>query len=428
MEQYNKLDIAAKLFPSVTNKNNSAVFRVAVILKEEVDPYYLQLAVNMIYERYSLFFLRMRRGVFWNYFDKNYLHFTVQEDANSPCNNIISYENKGYIIKVLYYKNRISVEAFHSVTDGSGIIEFIKSLVYYYICAKGEQIEHENKVLRYNEIQKNDTDSFMEHFGDIKYEKQKNSIKSENAFRIRGKKFKTRGNCVVTGVVSVSQLKSISKKYDCTITALIIAGMIIAIYEQKQKKSKDKKPIVVAVPVNLRSIFHSRTLKNFFGVVNVGYKMTEQTSIRQVITSVTEQLKLTSDQAHLEGATIKNVQLSKNLLSTYTPLILKNVIMPIGFNFMGELKKTISISNIGRVDMPKDMKPYIEHMEVLVYPTVQSPINCGICSFEDKLAISFTRAITDVSIIKAFFTTLGAQMGVEVAVYSNDWGVEYEKM
>ncbi len=427
MEKHNKLDVAAKLFPSVTSKKNSYVFRISIVLKESIDPRCLQIAVNMAYERFALFFLRLRRGVFWNYFDKNDMHFTALKETNSPCENILPNENKGYIIKVLYHHNRISVEAFHSIADGNGIIEFLKSLTYYYICIKNRTIDAQGEILLYDGINEQADDSYIAHFRKIDGKIVKKS-KVKSAFLIKGKRYKKKGNCVINGVASVDALKKYCKSYDCTITTLLVAIMISAIYQSKQKATKSKKPIVVSIPVNLRSLFPSTTLRNFAGVVNVDYKMSDDTNFVTLITSVKLQLKALLTQANLSGDSAKNVQLSENMFVTNTPLVFKNMIFPISHTFIGERNRTITMSNIGKIDLPEEIKPHVEHLEFVLYPTEKRPLNCAICSYEDKLVISFTKSITDTHVVREFFKTLIDVTNTEVCVYSNGWGEEYEKM
>ncbi|MFI3324963.1 MAG: alcohol acetyltransferase [Clostridia bacterium] len=426
MKNYNKLDTAAKVFPAVANGNNSSVFRIAVILKEEVDPKSLQLALNLIYQRYNFFFLRLRRGVFWDYFDTNYYHCEVQEENDTPCSSIRSYENNGFAIKVLYYKNRISVEAFHSVTDGSGIIEFLKSLVYYYISIKYGAIDHQNKVLLFDETEKNDNDSFNEYFSKLSKRKLVKIKSAKSSYQVKGKIYPNGGHAVITGIVSVNDIKSYCKNQNCTITAFLIATLINAIYEEKVKKLKKPKYINIAVPVNLRKIFISKTLKNFFSVVKIGYEMCEDTKFDDLIKSVSLQLSQKIVESNLKSISSQNIKFSNNIFSKHTPLMLKNLIIPIGFNYLGELKKTMTLSNVGKVDFPDGIKPYVEHAEVLAYPTKKSPISCSVCSCEDKLSINFIRSIKDVSIIRNFFKTLANKLDTDVTIYSNMWGDTYE--
>lgn len=426
MKNFNKLDNAAKVFPSVESKDNTSVFRVAVVLKEEVDGHVLQLALNMIYKRYEIFFLRLRHGVFWDYFDTNYYHCRVEKESDTPCARIVTHENNGYGIKVMYYKNRISVEAFHSITDGSGIIAFLKSLVYYYITIKYGEINSQGKVLLFDEREKNDSDSFVEHFNNLPKAKKEKIKISKNPFQIRGKKYIKGGHSVVTGVVSVNEIKAYCKKENCTITAFLIANMIFAIYNEKQKRAKKPKAIAIAVPVNLRKIFESNTLKNFFAVVKISCTVHKETEFAELLKEVTKQLEQNTAQANLQKNSQQNLRFSNNIFSKHTPLVLKNIIIPIGFNYMGDLKKTITLSNVGVMDFPDDMKKYIETTEVLSYPTKKTPINCTISSFNGNLSINFIRSIKDSSIIKRFFKGIILHTGADVTLYSNMWGEEYE--
>ncbi len=427
MDEFGKLDVAARLFPAVSGRNNSSVFRVAVVLTEPIDAHLLQLAVNTIYERYSMFFGRMRRGLFWNYFDQNHMHFTVEPESSPPCSSIVPHINKGFFIKVLYFGNRISVEVYHSVTDGSGLSEFLKSLLYYYLTFKYGALDHEGKILLFDEVDDSvDEDSFNKNLSREKKTQPNFRGHQDDAFLLKGRRYLRRGQSVTTGIVSVDKLKFRAKEHGCSISAYLIAHLIMAIYEQKQKGTRNKRPVAVAVPVNLRKIFDSTTLKNFFGVVNVGYRMTEETKFYELLSSITTQLGLCANARHMETIFGRNVKISRNIFSVHTPLVLKKLLIPVGFNLIGEVKKTLTFSNLGRIDLPIDVKKYVVHAEVLLYPTKKSPMSCGLCSIDDRLSISFTKTISDTSVIRAFFMRLGQDIEDEITVYSNGWGEEFE--
>ncbi len=156
--------------------------------------------------------------------------------------------------------------------------------------------------------------------------------------------------------------------------------------------------------------------------------MTDDTDFKTLLTSVKIQLKTLISQSNLLGSSAKNVHFSENIFITHIPLIFKNLMLPIGYKFASERKKTITLSNVGKIDFPDEAKPYIEHIEVMLYPTAKSPINCAICSYEDKLVVSFTKSITDVSVVREFFKVLNNITKSEIYVYSNDWGDANEKM
>ena len=61
----------------------------------------------------------------------------------------IKFKNhRNYLFRVRYYENRISVEFFHALTDGTGAIKFLSTLVGEYIKLKYKiNITYNNYVL-----------------------------------------------------------------------------------------------------------------------------------------------------------------------------------------------------------------------------------------------------------------------------------------
>ncbi|MEG2348543.1 MAG: alcohol acetyltransferase [Clostridia bacterium] len=416
MNSWYKLDNAAKVFPAVTKVTNSSVYRVSAILTMDVDKEILQEALNQIYEKFPMFFVRMRKGFFWNYLDSNHERFLVKEETDYPCKYINKYQNKGYFLKVLYYKNRISIEIFHSITDGNGAVELLKSLLnqYFYLLGK---IKSKKDDIDYTDISE---DSFNKY-----YEKtNKKKIKLNNSYRIKGKFFEDFGTNVITGTINITNIKRIAKSNRTTITGYLISLLIYSIYKTKAKKTN--KPIVVTVPVNLRKKFPSNTLRNFFCTVNVGMKVNENTTLEEIIKKITKQLQEQTTIHNLEKIISNNVNLEKIMALRIVPLYIKNFFVSYGFNSRGETKKTITMSNIGRINLDEDIKKYIRHMDTILYPTIKSPISCGVCSVNDTLSISFSRSIIQKEIIKYFFKYLANRDNLDVAIYSNNWGEDYE--
>ena len=61
---------------------------------------------------------------------------------------------------------------------------------------------------------------------------------------------------IITGKISIKELKKLSKKYDCTITVLLTSIMFLALQEiQKNNNDSKKHPIKISIPVNLRRFF-----------------------------------------------------------------------------------------------------------------------------------------------------------------------------
>jgi hypothetical protein len=139
---------------------------------------------------------------------------------------------------------------------------------------------------------------------------------------------------------------------------------------------------------------------------------------------VTEQLVEKTDKARLQQGINRFVSLQSSLFIRATPVFLKYPIMRFGFNQIGERAKTMTLSNLGNLALPESMKPHVERMEIILYPTRKSPINCGVGTLNDQLTVTFARSIEESTIIRSFFRRLRQMTGLEVMVYSNRWGEE----
>ena len=69
--KWGKLDNTAHLFPVIAGEGMTNVYRVAVILKEEIQQELLQQALDMVLPKFSVFNCRLRQGMFWYYFEEN---------------------------------------------------------------------------------------------------------------------------------------------------------------------------------------------------------------------------------------------------------------------------------------------------------------------------------------------------------------------
>jgi NRPS condensation-like uncharacterized protein len=198
--------------------------------------------------------------------------------------------------------------------------------------------------------------------------------------------------------------------------------MMYAVYMTRQNYDRTMGPVVVAVPVNLRKAFPSTTLRNFFGVVNVGMAVTRETTFDEIVQTVSRQLKEKTARESLQKSMSKNVLLEKRMYAKLVPLWIKKRFVRVGFQLMGESKKTVTVSNLGNFLLPEEMNRLIHHMELVLYPTEKSPVNVGVCSANNQLSISFSRTVQESDLLLFFFRFLREESGIDIAVYSNEWG------
>ena len=132
--RWEKLDNTANLFPVIANETMTNVYRIAVILSENIEPECLQEALEQVLPWFNTMIVRMRTGMFWYYFETNVKGKpVVREEEDFPCRYIEQHRNKSYLFRVTYYKNRINLEVFHALADGMGAVNFLRELTYQYL-------------------------------------------------------------------------------------------------------------------------------------------------------------------------------------------------------------------------------------------------------------------------------------------------------
>ena len=101
--KWDKLDNTAHLFPVIANESMSSVYRISLTLSEEIDKDLLQEALDRVLPFFDIFNSRMRKGLFWYYFETNPKDAPVVMEENTyPCLYIPQYNNRNYLFRVTY--------------------------------------------------------------------------------------------------------------------------------------------------------------------------------------------------------------------------------------------------------------------------------------------------------------------------------------
>lgn len=213
MERWYKIDNTGKIFHAVTNASNSSVYRVSMIMKESVNAELLQDALDKVIKRFPMLAVKVRKGLFWDFMEENDEKLHIQEETTYPCYIINPRENHGYLMRVLYFQRRVSVEIFHSLTDGSGAVEFLKSLIFQYLLFQEKDVTTDGEVLFPDDVpSKYETeDSFEKYFHPSGQSQQRE--KESPAFQIKGSPFDPPGVNVIHGVIQASEVNKFAKKW-----------------------------------------------------------------------------------------------------------------------------------------------------------------------------------------------------------------------
>lgn len=416
MSRWFKLDNAAKVFPSVSNKRRSNVFRLSFDLKEDINPQLLQEAVDITIERFKPFKVKLKKGIFWYYLEENSDKVQVLEESPFISQKIRKKDNNGYMFRVYYFNNRITVELFHSLTDGTGGLEFLKAIVFNYLVLKGHKLDSENLILTdiettYEEIQ----DSYVKNFD----KRIKSAARDGKALKIKGTYYEDSWISLISGTLDLEKIKAVAKSFNATITEFLCTCLIYTAVQVPYIFEKKKHPFKLVVPVNLRKVFPSKTLRNFSLILTTGRVIDNQVDFNEILESVKEDFKRGLDKDYLQSQIVANVKIEQNLLMRIVPLMIKEIVLKIGFNAWGEGIHSMSISNLGVVTLPKSMHEHVDKVSFSIGASYSSPINIGVNSFGNKLVLCFTSSIIERDFQREFFRTI-ANFGIEVLIETNE--------
>ena len=415
-----KLDNAAKIYPAAKRRNWNNFFRISATLTEPVDVAVLRSALDVTARRFPSIAVRLRRGMFWYYLEQIPHSPAIQEEKSCPLAHAPFHEVRQCAFRVLVYHNRFAVEFFHALTDGTGGLTFFKTLLAEYLSQKyGLTIPAGDGVLgRLEEPDAEELeDSFLRYAGNIKA-----SRKEATAWHLTGTPEKDGFKDLVTLMIPAPALKECAKAHGVTVTELLCAAMMQAICQlqaEKVPQRSRRKPVKVLLPVNLRNLFPSKTLRNFASYITpeVDPRMGDYT-FDEICAAVHHRMGLENNPQTMRAKFAANVASEQSPLLRVMPLFIKNLAMKAVFDTVGECKSCLCLSNLGVVRLPEVMAPYVARMDFIIGVQAKAPHNCGVLTWNDTVYINCIRSIREPELELHFYRVLH-QLGLPVKVESN---------
>ena len=415
-----RLDNAAKIYPAAKRRNWNNFFRISATLTEPVDVAVLRSALDVTARRFPSIAVRLRRGMFWYYLEQIPHSPAIQEEKSCPLAHVPFHEVRQCAFRVLVYHNRFAVEFFHALTDGTGGLTFFKTLLAEYLSQKyGLTIPAGDGVLgRLEEPDAEELeDSFLRYAGNVKA-----SRKEATAWHLTGTPEKDGFKDLVTLMIPAPVLKECAKAHGVTVTELLCAAMMQAICQlqaEKMPQRSRRKPVKVLLPVNLRNLFPSKTLRNFASYITpeVDPQMGDYT-FDEICAAVHHRMGLENNPQTMRAKFAANVASEQSPLLRVMPLFIKNLAMKAVFDTVGECKSCLCLSNLGVVRLPEVMAPYVARMDFIIGVQAKAPHNCGVLTWNDTVYINCIRSIREPELELHFYRVLH-QLGLPVKVESN---------
>lgn len=413
MKKWNRLDNAAKIFPSTIELSETRVFRFYCELKEDIDPAALQKAVEQAVRQFPQFLKILRAGLFWYYLEYSNLKPVVTEESQTPCSHIYRYGHQGLLFQVTYYKKRINLEVFHALADGAGAIEFLKFILaaYMNILHPGTLPLDDPLLVNANAVEDMDVDAFDKYYtGGKNPRKMKKSI----VWRLHGKRRPDLDLNVTEGIVSVKKVLTLAHEHNATMTEFLVAVFIKSLLLNMKEKDL-KKTMVIDIPINLRNYFPSVTTRNFFVMLPIEYRPdSRDDSLSHICEEVSKEFAKIITIENLEGRINSYGSFERIMPMRLVPLFLKDPGLRL-VNFITKRFITGCVSNLGKVTLPKELSCYVNHWGVYS-STLNIQAEC--ISFQDQLTIGITDAFYDATVVYTFFNLLES-MGAGAQIHTN---------
>lgn len=417
-----RLDNAATLFTLVNSVRIPCMYRLSCTLKSRINVEILQQALENIIPRFPYYKVNMRMGIFWYYWESNPRIPKVVGDSKYP-NQVLPVTKKGtFPFRVRAYQNRVAVEFHHSLSDGTGALTFLRALIAEYLSIKGFKVADWQDIFRPNQIP--DQEEYEDAF-------KKNCIKNVpypqkqvHAFQLPNKLEDKGIFNITTGIMPIKEILKRSKELNVTLTEYLVAIYLDALQQvlwnyPEKKRKRYLKPIRLMVPVNLRRIFPSKTMRNFSLYVTPGIDpRLGKFTFEEILNQVYHYMRVEISDKYISQQIARNVKGEMHPLVRLTPLLIKKLFGKAVYNGMGEKLYSGVITNLGKITMPEELIGEIERFEFFPAPSPSNKTGCAVGSFGDYLYINFGSTIKDRSVEKYFFRNL-VKDGITVKIETN---------
>lgn len=318
MQKYRwmKVDTASIMFSSLSSKKWGRTFRMAVILKEDVNPDILKRAAADVMPRFPSMHSCIKKGFFWNYLEGTSLLPEIREEFTRPLLPIAIRNDGRPDFRIVYYKKRLALESAHYLGDGLGVNTYFTALLERYVELKN------NPEAPYcpSEFEK---EEITNAFNDYYVKGGSTDVEAENhAFQIEGK-IESGFLQMIFALMDVNELHEKAKEKELTITEYLAAALILGTIRNASKPIED--PVVIAIPVNLRRFFPSKTVRNFTIQSRIDFfpEMRRDWSFDEVCEKVKGQLKKRLTIEELQKILNSFGSLANNGVIKYVPNFIK---------------------------------------------------------------------------------------------------------
>lgn len=389
-----RLDDAAKIYPLSMKHGQMSVFRLAAVMKEPVKPELLQIALHFTIQRFPGFATTVRKGFFWHYLDQTKRRYCIQPETDIPVRPLKIAASGSQSFRVLYYENRISVEFFHILTDATGGMCFLKTLLAEYLRLLGVGCPCGDGIL---DVTKPPLAGENENAFPAADRRGKGSGLTDRAsLQLSGKLAPVRPCRILHFEMDAEKLREAAKSRNATVTAYLLGLLFLAGRRATEAMGGS---FNIQVPVNMRKFYPSPTLRNFSMYCGIRLNLEQVTTLDDILPEIQRQLtEKTSREAMTEM-----IHSSTRLVNSvrFVPLFIKAPIARLIYGFLGDKIFSNTLSNLGVVHLPPEMESRVDHLEFLLGTLVSNRAGCALVTCGGKAVLTIAKQTADPSLEEA---------------------------
>ena len=406
-----KIDNVAKVFLATVGKRDTRSFRLSCTLKENIDPDLLQQAVLSAIQDRPQVQVRIRRGIFWHYMEDTDILPKVTEENDRICPLLYVPAKAMLHYQVTYFGDRINLEIFHALTDGTGAMEFLNIIVLDYLKLKypGQFTD----VTIHSGASAGDLsqDSYRQFFGSKNLSRGPAQSK---AYHPGGLKLPYNQLQFFEIHMPVSQILPRAKQIKVSLTSYLGALWMLAIRDEMPPRRRNL-PVTISLPVNLRNYYPSQTARNFFNSVNVTHVFDKDISIEELAAEFDVNLKSQLTEENIKKQ-MDNFETMEYVAPVrVVPLFIKQLVVR-HFTKKSNKKVTMVFSNMGIQKPPVSVGEQIENYSGFCST---NSLFSTMFSYKDNLTLGVSSAFVNTNVVKNFVKGL-SQSGVDIKVYATE--------
>lgn len=439
------LDHSAKIWPALLSPRYTSFFRLSAVLDHPLVVESLFLALERISRRYPYFSATLHSGLFWYFLEESGTDSrSIRSDDVWPCMNYPRLSKERRLMGLYVFGQRVSLEVSHILSDGMGAKTFFQALLGEYLSIEKdlparlgggevlpgdsaspqtelrESLQANSEAAVSAELRAREwVDSYLEH--GLKGAPGKQI--PEAAYHLPDRLLPRGEYRVVSAHTSLSSVKTAAKQRGVSVSEYLVA-LLFASYQQiwledAGKHQKSKNPIRILVPVDLRSSFHSQTLRNFFVYVDpqIDPRLGEY-QFDEILVYVHHYMRGERHRQNLKRHFARLARTEQTWAVRMIPLALKNLVLSMSYAHQGDKRFTTSFSNIGSFELPEACRQHVSWVDFIPPPSPVLKQALSAISYNDTLSLSFGKMIEDGNVERRFCRML-ADFGHPVVVHAN---------